>query len=58
VKEKWDNFSYFLGKSSSSAFDWMARAEDSPFQNTKPFGSENTPPSHFVSWAVSSETPP
>jgi len=33
----------------------MAHAEDSPFQNTKPFESENTA-SHFVSWGVSGDT--
>jgi len=26
---------FYLG--STSAFDWMARAEDSPFQNTRPY---------------------
>jgi len=47
----------FLGRGSPSAFDWMTHAEDSPpFQNTRPFGLENTR-SHFVSWAVSSDTP-
>jgi len=45
-EEKWDIFSFFLP--SSSTFDLMAGAENSPIQNTRLFGLENTP-SHFVS---------
>jgi len=55
-KKKWENISFFLATSSPSAFDWMGSAEDLPFKNTRPFGSENTP-SHFVSWAANSDTP-
>jgi len=46
LKEKLRSFSW---KRFPSAFDWMVCTEDStPFQNTRPFGLENTP-SHFVS---------